>query len=118
MAPSLTLVIVPDFLEGKPMQMAWYARDTEEKRENIDFMKTRTNPKPLVDLILGEGSMMSELKTEFPEVESWGAIGNCWGGKIVSLASVEGTPFTVVVQTSPAMVDPRDAKAAAAFEDL
>ena len=34
----------------------------------------------------------------------------CWGGKVISLASQEGTPFSAAAEVHPAMVDPEDAK--------
>lgn len=70
-------------------------------------------------------------KTE-GSIQTWGALGMCWGGKvgvshagawtkrggltvligvqIVSLVSQQGTPFKVVAEVHPAMVDPNDAK--------
>jgi dienelactone hydrolase len=43
-------------------------------------------------------------------IEKWGVVGMCWGGKIVSLSSKKGTPFSAVAEVHPAMVDPKDAE--------
>ena len=50
-------------------------------------------------------------KTKFSSVESWGAFGLCWGGKVAVLASAEGTPFKASGQVHPGMLEVADAKA-------
>ena len=35
---------------------------------------------------------------------------DCWGGKLVTLTSGSNSPWVVAVSTSPAQVDPKDAK--------
>lgn len=105
-----SFVVVPDFFEGNAAKKEWFARDTEEKRQNIEnFMKSRTDPGPSVTRITGADGIMAELKALYPEM-TWGAIGYCWGGKIVSLTSGEGSPFKAAVQTSPARLSEDDAK--------
>ena len=94
------------------MKLEWMARDTDEKTRNIDnFRTTKTDPRPVVQQIIQDGALVSELKTKYPNVKSWGAIGYCWGGKIVALSSGERTPFTCAVQTSPSRINPEDATA-------
>lgn len=54
---------------------------------------------------------MEELKSgEAKGIETWGIVGFCWGGKVTSLVSAEGTPFKAAALVHPAMVDPEDAK--------
>lgn len=43
-------------------------------------------------------------------IKKWGALGMCWGGKIISLTSGKGTLFSAVAEVHPAMVDPKDAE--------
>jgi len=52
---------------------------------------------------------MKTLKLEYPSVKNWGALGFCWGGKIVALTSGKNTPFAASIQTSPARLDADDA---------
>jgi len=102
------VVTIPDLLEGQPPKMEWMARDTDERREKFAAFMTRIrDSKPHVENI---HKCHASLKQAFPNVEKWAAIGYCWGGKLVSITSFEGTPWSVGVQTSPAMVDPEDAK--------
>jgi len=54
--------------------------------------------------------MMEVLKKENPTIDAWGAIGLCWGSKIVSLTSGAGSPFAAGAECHPAMVDPADAE--------
>lgn len=102
------LVVMPDFWDGKPMKAEWLARDTEEKIACIaKFRANMADPQPYLDRV---HSVLGELKNAFPVVAKWGAIGYCWGGKIVALTSGEGTPWSAAVQTSPSRLDPEDAK--------
>ena len=67
------LVVMPDLFDGKPIKMEWFARDTEEKRQNVaEFMKIISDPKPYLDRIL---KLNDALKLQFPRVERWGTIG-------------------------------------------
>lgn len=42
--------------------------------------------------------------------KTWGAVGFCWGGKVVSLTSGPDTLFKASVQAHPGMIDPADAE--------
>lgn len=101
------LVVIPDFFKGEPIKMEWYANPTEEnnaKKQN--FMKNLSfdKEKDIRD-------HLDEVKKAFPKVHKWGAIGYCWGGKLVALTSKQNTPWAVAVQSSPAKMDAEDAKA-------
>ncbi|TGO51857.1 hypothetical protein BCON_0153g00240 [Botryotinia convoluta] len=48
-------------------------------------------------------------RDEVKNVKSWGVAGYCWGAKIVTMASQEGTTFKAGAQTHPSLVDPEDA---------
>lgn len=102
------LVIIPDLFDGKPIQPEWFARDTEEKKQKIDdFMAAIRNPTPYIERI---HRIFDAAVQKFPGVERWGTIGYCWGGKLVALTSGADTKWSVGVMTSPARVDPEDAK--------
>lgn len=67
------LVVMPDLFEGKPIKTEWFARDTEEKKENIaKFMDRISDPKPHIEKL---NAVLASLKQAFPTVENWGAIG-------------------------------------------
>lgn len=52
---------------------------------------------------------LKEIQSKHPEIEEWGIVGYCWGGKIVNLVSQSGTPFKSAAAAHPAMVDANDA---------
>ncbi|KAL8639270.1 MAG: hypothetical protein Q9226_008887 [Calogaya cf. arnoldii] len=54
--------------------------------------------------------LVKKLGEEYTGIKKWGSLGMCWGGKIVSLTSQSGTPFSASAEVHPAMVDPNDAK--------
>lgn len=46
----------------------------------------------------------------YPSIKSWGVVGFCWGGKVVSLVmSSAENPFAAGAEAHPAKVDPKDA---------
>jgi len=99
-------VFIPDWFEGKPADISWYPPDTKEKGEKLgNFFSTFPPPK-IAEKI---PAVLDTLKKENPDIQSWGILGYCWGGKVVNLASFEGTPFKAAAVCHPAMVDPSDA---------
>lgn len=101
-------VFMPDFFEGSPADISWYPPDNEEKGKKLGafFQNQAAPPKALGNI----PKVVEAAKKASPNIESWGVIGYCWGGKIVSLSSGSGTLFKAAVETSPAMVDPADAE--------
>jgi dienelactone hydrolase len=98
------LVIVPDFWEDNPAQQSWYSTPgSQDKLDN--FFKTTANPQAAVARV---PKVMKDLKAKYPQVTKWAGLGYCLGGKIIGLASQEGTPFDVSAQTSPARLVPED----------
>ena len=53
---------------------------------------------------------MNILRKTYPNVRRWGALGFCWGGKLVSLTCGADTPFVVGAQSSPGAVEPAEAE--------
>ncbi|MCJ1258130.1 hypothetical protein MMC24_005961 [Lignoscripta atroalba] len=102
-------VFIPDFFIGKPAEHAWYPPDTKEKGEKLGaFFKGPAAPPKTAEKI---PSVVKEITEKTGgTINTWGALGMCWGGKIISLTSQEGTPFSAVAEVHPAMVDPEDAK--------
>lgn len=55
--------------------------------------------------------LSKSINKTFAKVEKLGIFGFCWGGKLASLACQDGKDsFVVAVQTSPARIDPDEAK--------
>jgi dienelactone hydrolase len=99
-------VFMPDWFEGSPADISWYPPDNEEKGKKLGafFGNEAAPPKTLARI----PKVLAQLKKD-TGIETWGIIGYCWGGKIVNLASQEGTPFKAGATAHPAMVDPNDA---------
>ncbi|TGJ80575.1 hypothetical protein E0Z10_g8173 [Xylaria hypoxylon] len=99
-------VFMPDFFNGKPAKMEWYPpRDDEQKAIVGEWFKDAmwSIHKPKIPGILQAAEKMN------PNINSWGIVGYCWGGKMASLiAGDEPGLFKVAVQTSPAQIDAED----------
>ncbi|KAI9805028.1 MAG: hypothetical protein M1833_006332 [Piccolia ochrophora] len=101
-------VFVPDFLDGKYADLSWFAPpETKEKSEKLGnlFANHGAPPKNVEKLL----QITATLKNQNSSIEKWGALGYCWGGKVVTLSSAQNTPFNAAAQVHPAMVDPNDA---------
>jgi len=99
-------VFMPDFFEGEPADISWYPPDNEEKGKKLgEFFQTKAAPPRTLPRVQKIVEQLSKQKG----IEKWGIVGFCWGGKIVNLASMEGTPFKVAAACHPAMVAAADA---------
>ena len=99
-------VIMPDFFENNCADIAWYPPDTEEKQKKLgDWFVNAAPPKHLPKI----SSILEEAEKSNSNIKSWGVMGYCWGGKMVSLIGGKDTKFKAGVQTSPALVDVGDA---------
>lgn len=74
------LVIMPDWFQGEPMKSEWMPPDTEEKQALVDKFRTERSGNPHNFKILIETA--EEAKKVWSGVNSWGAFGLCWGGKV------------------------------------
>ncbi|KAF2664695.1 dienelactone hydrolase [Microthyrium microscopicum] len=104
------LVIVPDFFDGTPAQAAWFAPDASptDQAKIGPFFQERAVPSLSLSRLPG---ILSEV-TETKGVKSWGALGLCWGGKVIMLSSgtEEGLGWKAAAQVHPSLLDPEDAK--------
>ncbi|KAL8776081.1 MAG: hypothetical protein Q9213_008394 [Squamulea squamosa] len=101
-------VFVPDFFYGKPLSHDVFPPDNEDKKKQLgEFFAGPANPQETVKKVPG---LVKKLGEKYTGIKKWGSLGMCWGGKIVSLTSQSGTPFTASAEVHPAMVDPNDAK--------
>jgi dienelactone hydrolase len=101
------VVLVPDFFKGDALPGDIFPSDTGEKEQIVSkFLANQAAPPKNVEALL---QTAAEAKKQWPSVKNWGAFGLCWGGKIVVLASAEGTPFTVSGTAHPGGLDKEDA---------
>lgn len=98
-------VIMPDFWEGDPCDFALYPPDTPEKQAKLGEWFQKASPPIHLPKI---APILEAAKQSNSNISKWGVIGYCWGGKMASLLSQEGSPFKVAVQTSPALIDPSE----------
>lgn len=99
---------MPDFFEGSPADISWYPPDNEEKGKKLGafFQNEAAPPKTLPRI----PKCVEELKNGSAKgISDWGIVGYCWGAKMVTLSSQEGTQFKAAAGCHPAMVDPADA---------
>ncbi|KAI9887900.1 MAG: hypothetical protein M1823_000288 [Watsoniomyces obsoletus] len=100
-------VFMPDFFDGKPADFSWYPPDNDEKKQKLGaFFQGPASGQKVAPRIIKVAGLLSE---KYPNIQSWGIVGFCWGGKMVSITSGEGTPFKVAAECHPAMLDPEDA---------
>lgn len=99
-------VFMPHFFDGEPADISWYPADTKEKEEKLgNFFHAKANPKmhlPKIKECVAEAA-------KFPQIESWGIMGYCWGGKITSIVAGAQTKFKAAAQLHPGMLDVADA---------
>jgi len=108
-----TVVIMPDFFHGNAVPLEWYPPDTEEKRASVaEWFKTALPPLHVPKV----PGLLEAAEKLFPSVTTWGVLGYCWGGKMVSLLSsqqatrmLERQTFRAAVQLHPGLIDPSEA---------
>jgi dienelactone hydrolase len=102
------LVVMVDWFEGGAVQEEWMTSD-EGRKLMYQFIETTASPTRVLPSIL---ETLAHFKTPYPSVSKWGAVGYCWGGKLVSLIAAKGadTPLVAGAQSSPARLDVEEAK--------
>ncbi|KAH0541785.1 hypothetical protein FGG08_003740 [Glutinoglossum americanum] len=103
-------VYMPDWFEDDPADISWYPPDTPEKGAKVKaFFAGKANPGATV---ARAGAWVEEVRSRAgADAGTWGVVGLCWGGKVVSLLSTPSYPFSFAATAHPAMVDPADATA-------
>ena len=74
------LVLVPDFFKGEPAQGAWFAGGEENDKKKNAFMTKVANG--FGDALKELSAVVEDSKKKWSSIESWGANGLCWGGKV------------------------------------
>ena len=102
-------VFMPDLFRGHPAPLEIFPPDTPEKQKQLgDFFQ---GPAATDKIVPQVPRLIEELTARSNgTITGWGAVGYCWGGKIISLTSQANTAFKAVAECHPAMVDPADAK--------
>ncbi|KAK7746611.1 hypothetical protein SLS62_009332 [Diatrype stigma] len=113
-SPKPCLVVMVDWFQGAAAQEAWFASGRDEDRRLArHFVDTTASPARVLPRVL---DFLAKAKsTYFPGVQRWGAVGFCWGAKLVSLVVAAGgedaSPLlAAAAQSSPARLDPEEAK--------
>lgn len=71
---------MPNFYCGPALDPAAYPPDTPEKMATI--MAFLDGPANIERGVENVQKALSAAKTMYPDVEKWGAVGYCWGGKV------------------------------------
>ncbi|OBR08655.1 Dienelactone hydrolase [Colletotrichum higginsianum IMI 349063] len=101
-------VFIPDWFVGEPCPIEWFPPNTEEKQKNLGGFFQKFPPPNIASLV---PDYVKAVQSKYSSLESFGVLGYCWGGKVVSLVtSGESNPFKVGAEIHPAMVEPEDAK--------
>lgn len=100
-------VFMPDFFNGDTAKIEWMPPDNGEKQKALGEWPRLAQPELHLPKIRG---LLDAAEALDHHIAHWVTIGYCWGGKMVSLLAAEGERFRAAVQTSPAMIDPQQAK--------
>ncbi|KAF2666192.1 hypothetical protein BT63DRAFT_458558 [Microthyrium microscopicum] len=101
-------VLIPDFLKGEYAQGSWFGPNAGE--EGKKAIGKYFGP----DGVGNPGVVTGLLKKVVEEIKGagtvtkFGAVGYCWGAKIVSINLTEGTAFSVAAEVHPSMMTPED----------
>ena len=103
-------VVVPDFFDGSPADPAWFAptASSSDQAKIQEFFQTSAAPPKTLSRIPG---ILREI-SQREGIEEWGALGLCWGGKVVTISSTTKASlgWKAAAQVHPAMLDAGDAK--------
>lgn len=100
-------VFMPDFFGDNPQDMANFPPKTPKQYDAIiKFMHGPADPPATMKLV---GPLMETISKTHPEITSWATLGMCWGGKVSTLVSGEGTIFKASAQVHPSLLDVEDA---------
>jgi len=102
-------VFMPDYFHGEAADIAWYPPDTDEKMQKLGaWFKKMGDFTPAAGKYM---ELLKDIEKEYESIKTWGVVGFCWGGKLVSIMSSSKTsvPFKAGAEVHPGMIDPADA---------
>jgi dienelactone hydrolase len=101
-------VFMPDLFGDHPQDIQNFPPKSPKQFKAIfDFMNGYAKPEDNASRIT---PILADIRQKHPEINSWAIIGFCWGGKIASLVSQQGTMFQAAAQCHPSLLDTEDAK--------
>lgn len=103
------IVLMPDFFKGPGLPVTLFDMPEEQRKTTISEFLSGPAAMPKCQTALLK-DVAPDAKSKFPSVQAWGTFGLCWGGKMVALASGEGTPFSASGQAHPGGMDRADAE--------
>jgi len=74
---------MPDFFDGQPADIAWYPPVTEEQQKALYAWFPSRMPATGIEKVPG---ILKAIEGVYGS-KTWGAVGFCWGGKVVSVLS-------------------------------
>lgn len=87
-------------MPGLANRAQWHPPTNEEQEKALgNFFQTTGAPPTTAKKIPG---VLKEIEKQYPDINTWGIVGFCWGGKIVSLTSGSETPFKAAAECHPA----------------
>ncbi|KAF7937861.1 uncharacterized protein EAE97_007657 [Botrytis byssoidea] len=98
-------VFMPDFFEGQPARLEWYPPVTDEQMKSLMNWFAPRKPDIAIERI---PSILKNIEEKHGE-KIWGAVGYCWGGKVIAITSGANSPWKVSAQLHPGMMDVEDA---------
>lgn len=102
---------MPDFFGSGAADINMYPPDTAEKWEYIkSFFNGPANPAATIAKIHAVMAVLTSPDGDAKAIEKWGIMGHCWGGKVATLMSTEGTLFKAAAQCHPSLIEPGEAK--------
>ena len=75
-------VFLPDVLEGQHAQIEWFTPDAtpQHTKAKEDLFSHVGAPARIVTIT---PKIVSDLSQQYPSIKSWGALGLCWGAKVM-----------------------------------
>lgn len=102
-------VYVPDFFRGQGPPRDTFPVDTDAKKAEADkFLAGVGNFSGTAKSLPG---LCEELKAKTPAAKKWAVVGFCWGGKVVALSSLDGSPWQASAACHPGLIEPDEARA-------
>ncbi|PSN59196.1 dienelactone hydrolase [Corynespora cassiicola Philippines] len=101
-------VFIPDLLKGEVADFSWVPPDTEEKMKSFNaFIQ---GPASIPSAVSAVPTIIRDITERIDgKITKWGALGFCWGYKIVAGQSGAGTPFVAAAGAHPSFISPEDA---------
>ncbi|KAG9232378.1 hypothetical protein BJ875DRAFT_443229 [Amylocarpus encephaloides] len=101
-------VFMPGYLETHPPKMQWFMPNAsdQDKEEKTEYFTGIANPASAIELT---PKLVASIYEKYPSIKSWGALGLCWGSKVVFATTGQGTPFNAGAGVHPSFLSAKDA---------